>query len=154
MHTPTKAQFQVVIDNLTKMLPFAQSEENLDMEEGVVPEKPTCGTTCCVAGWYTLAKDIESFSFRVGTYAIAKDLGFDPHYGDLEKWVHNNHELWGNEHGSGIFCETEAYSSPTRPKGAKTLADVVDHLKEVQARLPKNAQYPDVKSKQANDVPF
>lgn len=56
MHTPTKAQWQVVIDNLKKVLPLAVRERHLNMmEPDAKSENHECGTIHCFGGWYAVA---------------------------------------------------------------------------------------------------
>lgn len=136
MHTPTKAQWQTVIDNLKKVLPMALTEESLDMGETCV-----CNTTNCVGGWYVIATQgkisVEDyFSYRIGTDAIAQELGFRDDNG-LEYFLSDNPDLWGNEHGCAIFsCEKAYQHKIKRPHGAQTLQHVIDHFEEVRDRSP------------------
>lgn len=138
MHTPTKQQWQTVIDNLKKVLPIANNEESLDMSETNV-----CNTVNCVGGWYVIATkgyiqegDDEGFSYRRGTKEIANILGFK-NDDSLENFLSQNDDLWGNVAGGGIFSDEEAYYHPTkRPEGAQTLQHVIDHFEEVRDRSP------------------
>jgi len=140
MKNPTKKQFQVVIDRLTAVLPFAEKEEQLDMGEFVVicpDEKHECGTVHCVGGWYKaydyLVDKIKPptgdyVGFSGGATKMAKDLGFN--WGELESWAKGNPDIWGNRRGEYLFSSEGAYD------GAKNLAEVVEWFKGVQSRLP------------------
>jgi hypothetical protein len=133
MKHPTKAQVQVVIDNLTKVLPMAANECNLDMMQGDI-----CGTIHCHGGWYFLSKvdNPEVYNtYLDGAALMAQDLGFDREM-KLTRWAQNNSDIWGNTSGPYMFSSRMAFSSPTRPDGALNLQHIVDHWREVQSRLP------------------
>lgn len=153
MHTPTKQQWQTVIDNFKKVLPLsiregcglnmAETEVNKPIDFDWFTEKSTCttcGTVHCVGGWYavaTLSPDLaeDRISYTDGAGKMAIDLGFygmDKHakIEALENWAVSNPHIWGNLKGSLMFsCET-AYN------GAETLAEVVTYLESVRDRSP------------------
>lgn len=134
MYTPTKQQWQTVIDNFEKVLPRAQHLNHLDMEEGRVNENDhKCGTVHCVGGWYAIAvlDQNAELSYDDGAEAMAIHLGL-PNRFFLEKWANQNPDIWGNYAGDMMFYLTIAYG------GAQTLAEVVEYLKGVRDRSPEN----------------
>jgi len=146
-YMPTKAQVQTVIDNFIRILPMAAHEGALDMSEGSIDEKNQCGTISCHGGWYAIAclKECEEkfpevtprfIDFVEGANLMAMHMGFE-HSDALEDWAASSPKVWGNEDGHSMFsaCGVMAFFSPTRPDGANTLADIVEHWKEVQDRL-------------------
>jgi len=133
MHTPTKKQFQLVIDNFKKVLSLATMEGNLDMGENRVNTfGHACGTVHCVAGWYAVATLHHSIplDFSDGAHAMAVDLGFENKW-RLEDWARDNPKIWGNSYGSYMFYSDSAYND------AKTLQEVIKHLQGVRNRLSK-----------------
>lgn len=136
MHTPTSEQVLIVIRNFEKVLPLATLEGHLDMAEGDVNINHLCGTFHCHAGWYAIATcDLsEKFGHTKGAMRLAEDLGFDDHYYILE-WARDNPEIWGNNFGYDMFLYEKAFTSSTRPEGAKTLLDIVNHWREVFDRI-------------------
>lgn len=139
MRKPTKNQWQVVIDNLRKVLPMAERDGGLDMFEGRVNELDhQCGTIHCVGGWYAVAALNTSLplTYLDGTNAIALALGFEDD-DDLEKFLLDNPDYWGNMAGKFIFCAASAYYQPDkRPYGATNLLHVIEHFEEVRDRSP------------------
>lgn len=134
MHTPTKTQWQTVIDNFEKVLPMATLKKHLDMSEPCVRNfDHKCGTVHCVGGWYAVAVinhyAHEFISYTYGADIMAKDLGFRDHE-SLELWSEYNPEIWGNEYGSYMFIHKDAYNY------AETLYEVVEFLKGVRDRSP------------------
>lgn len=132
MHTPTKQQWQTVIDNLKKVLPMAANEHHLDMGENRVNgHYHKCGTIHCVGGWYAVSVcDLtEEIDFNDGGEAMANHIGFDDRH-RLAEWAYLNPEIWGNEHGDMMFYDNKAYD------GAKTLTEVIAHLEGVRDRSP------------------
>jgi len=142
MHTPTKAQWQVVIDNFYKILPltFEQGLGHLDMNESNVNSvEHECGTVHCVAGWYAVATlDLENnkVDFRDGANQMASDLGFSDESfprtckRSLEKFADCNPDIWGNAYGDSMFCSNEAYN------GAESITDIINFLEGVRDRSP------------------
>lgn len=134
MHTPTKKQWQTVIDNFVRVLPLARREDHLDMMEAVVcNNNHKCGTVHCVGGWYAVAAlfptGAEYIGFHDGCNKMAEDLGFN-YENDLELWAHHNPEVWGNEDGGSMFYDADAYD------GAKNLHEVIAFLEKVKDRSP------------------
>jgi hypothetical protein len=133
MHTPTKGQWQTVIDNLKKVLPIATLPGHLNMMETEVNDYGTiCGTVHCLGGWYAIAAlnpGKERLSFTDGADKMAEDIGFDDKE-ELEKWAHENGDIWGNEYGYYMFSGGSAFDYP------KTLADIVLFLEKVRDRSP------------------
>lgn len=134
MHTPTKTQWQLVIDNLKKALPLATLENHLNMSEPVVSswEHP-CGTIHCLGGWYLIGSvGIENISeknyvsYDEGTELMASHLGI----ADVADWANDNPEIWGNEHGYQVFSDIEAFND------ARTLGDIITYLEGVRDRSP------------------
>jgi len=150
-----------VITNLEKVLPYAQSECSLNMDRGTVSAekgKNLCGTAQCHAGWYTVAtfpakqRMDNNVDYYDGAVKMGKHLGFkskkiiddeglpdiiDEHMA-LTDWAGKNPEIWGNRDGALMFeCDGEMafYHVEKRPYGAETLQHIVDHWKEVYARL-------------------
>lgn len=132
MHTPTKTQWQKVIDNLEKVVPIATVENNLDMHETKINTKGhVCGTIHCMGGWYAIATlDItEPISFLSGAIEMAKDLGFES-ISEIEDWARSYSKIWGNEYGGSLFCRPWAYND------AKTIQEAIEYLKGVRDRSP------------------
>jgi len=135
--TPTKKQWQAVIDNFKKVLPFAKKKNHLNMMETTAMAKNhKCGTIHCVAGWYAVAllkdgtiNESEYVSYSDGAAAIAKQLGFK-NDSQLESWANRNPDIWGNEDGINMFYSKKAYN------GAKSLIEVVIYLEGVRDRSP------------------
>lgn len=145
MHTPTKSQWQAVIDNTKKAMEMATDPDHLDMEQvrvNVFDHK--CGTIHCWGGWYAVVTLDNSghLSYMNGARQIAIDLGFnvDPDDGDpasiVEDWADDSPDIWGNDNGSAILSGRNAFKSDARPGGALTLQHIVDHLEEVRDRSP------------------
>ena len=135
MHTPTKSQWQAVINNFKKVLPMAKEDSQLDMlEPDVNNNHHSCGTVHCVGGWYAVAcgldnKDSTFITYRHGANEMARHLGFS-HMDDLETWAGFNSNIWGNECGHNMFCNKSAYNY------AYNLAEVLVHLEGVRDRSP------------------
>lgn len=144
MHTPTKAQMQVVIDNLKKVLPMAVLPEHLDMGESQVNTNDhQCATIHCFAGWYAIAVcDLNApLDYEDGKNAIAEHLGFnsidDLKVDDLKVWAAYSPFMWGNIYGNSMFYDRFAFYHPVkRLSGAKNLQHIISHLEEVRDRLP------------------
>lgn len=135
-HTPTRAQFQTVIDTLKTVLPMAPLEDNFNMYQGGVTDSEghICGTAHCIGGWYAIAKNLHrdqtvSVDFLDGADAMARDLGFSDSY-SYREWAHANEDLWGNWRGFDVFCSPRAYNN------ASTLAEAIAHMEGVRDRLP------------------
>lgn len=115
---------------------MALTEKSLDMYECSV-----CNTVNCVGGWYVIAvhgkiSDDDYKSYRIGTDAIAAELGFE-NDDAVEGFLADNPTLWGNEDGYVVFSDEKAYYHPVkRPEGAQTLQHVIDHFEEVRDRSP------------------
>jgi hypothetical protein len=134
MHTPTKAHWQVVIDNFKKVLPIATKRNNLDMlEPAVNADQHKCGTVHCIGGWYAIATcDINKpLNYKDGALKMAEDLGFrDLPILQLEEWAINHPSIWGNRYGAGMFCNPSAYGNATN------LAEAIQFLEKVRDRSP------------------
>lgn len=136
MHTPTKAQFQTVIDNLNRVVTQygAYSHDEFDMGQGLASNGSgeICGTVHCIGGWYAIAT-LQPFSSKTeyshGASRMARDLGFE-HYQDLREWAHVNPVMWGNRYGYEMFFAERAYND------ANTLPEAIAHLIGVRDRLP------------------
>lgn len=144
MHIPSKKQWQTVIDKFKSIL-HRLPENHLDMRVAVVYRRKQqflheCGTVHCVAGWYYLASktDIELeaaktrtsyIGFTSGVMIMREDLGFHT-TAELEEFVRNNPEIWGNSHGQELFSDSIAYDN------AETLHEVVTYLEGVRDRSP------------------
>lgn len=142
MHTPTKAQWQTVIDNFYKILPLAldSGECHLDMSEPGVNIYHECGTVHCVGGWYAIATmdtGKDRVDFLDGVEQITTDLGFTKYDSRLfnkkalESWAMNNTEIWGNPYGQKMFYDSCAYG-----EGARSIIDIINHLEGVRDRSP------------------
>lgn len=133
MHTPTKQQWQTVIDNFEKVLPLATREHHLHMMETRVNRgNHACGTIHCIGGWYAVASlDMEnkSLDFIDGADEMARNLGFSDCYA-LNRWAADTPGIWGNPYGGYLFSTTRAYNY------ASTLAEAVEFLKGVRDRSP------------------
>ena len=131
-----------VIRNFERVLPYAEGERLLNMLETGVSRLPlpVCNTPHCHAGWYLLAKKpfmqrifSRHNNFTYGYLEMERDLNIP----SISDWARENPEIWGNNSGSYVFSSPLAFVGPTRPNGAKTLKDIVDHWKEVYERLVK-----------------
>lgn len=138
MKHPTKAQVQVVIDNLTKAAELAEGNCPVDMSEVEVDFDHPCGTPQCHGGWYALVTcnrrdEHGAFSdYSDGARRMAIDLGFkNENY--LEVWADDNPEIWGNNGGLFMFQSNAAFKYPGR---VESLDEIIDHWKGVQSRLP------------------
>jgi len=137
MHTPTKQQFQTVIDVLKSVLPQAKDESNFNMMQGFTfySDGDVCGTVHCIGGWYAIAKQLQleapgmQINYQNGAMAMADDLGFVS-IDELENWAIKNTYIWGNGYGDSIFTDKRAYGD------ADTLQDAINHLEKVKDRLP------------------
>lgn len=137
MHTPTKAQWQIVIDNFKKVLPLAEKNSNrhLDMMETIVKNPyHTCGTIHCAGGWYAIAtcnlESRESIYYQAGVNNMVEDLGFFCRE-QLVNWAMRNPIIWGNRNGGMMFSAEKAYG-----ENCNTLADIIKHLEGVRDRSP------------------
>lgn len=137
MYTPTKAQWQTVIDNFKKVLPMTILKHHLSMSETAVNDSHTCGTVHCVGGWYAVAAlDLaQPLSYRDGAKKMSRDLGFEDD-NKLEDWAGDNAYIWGNIHGLSMFSGREAYDH------ANTLGEVVAYLEGVRDRSPESLPKP------------
>lgn len=141
-HTPTKAQWQVVIDNLKKVLPLATREDHLNMGYGGVNTwGHVCGTMHCVGGWYAVATldKRQELTYEDGVLQMSKDLGFTMRgsFYVIRRWASNNPTMWGNDDGAKMFLFPSAYyHKDKRPNGALNLQHVIDHFEEVRDRSP------------------
>lgn len=118
--------------------------DSLDMSYPFVDncEHHTCGTIHCFGGWFAVAC-LNARLLKRGVYfsdganKMAKILGFECRL-FLEQWAARNPNIWGNSSGGGMFHLAIAFQdSVYRPFGAKSVSDIINHLEEVQARLPK-----------------
>ena len=135
---------QKLIDLLEGILPIAEKrDDHLDMGEMRVRNKNgyQCGTIHCFAGWVQVAimqkekkiNDGFSYDYHSGRRNINKILELS----SFESWAEKNPKLWGNYLGSHLFVHKISFRSKKRPFGANNLRDIIDHLKEVKARLVK-----------------
>ena len=135
MHTPTKSQWQTVIDNFVRVLPLAKKEHHLDMDEITIcdNEGHKCGTVHCVGGWYgvsVLTEFDEAYtSYTEGADAMAKHLGFKEDTA-LQHWARENPQIWGNQYGQRMFSHETAYD------GAENLHEIIAFLEKVRDRSP------------------
>jgi hypothetical protein len=134
MYTPTKKQWNTVIDNLYKILPltFEAGIGHLNMSEGSVNDEHTCGTVHCLGGWYAIAvfdTDRRKVTFREGANKMAEALGFN-RYTDLDRWAALHPHIWGNGHGLHMFCSRNAYDY------AESISDIIVFLEKVRDRSP------------------
>lgn len=141
MKHPTKKQMQKVIDLMYTILPLTfERKRSLDMEEGQVNCDYECGSVHCFGGWFAVAcleaGLLEGYvTFRGGGYLMANMLGFGRRH-EFECWADDNPDIWDNPYGMEMFIDKKAFKSPQRPSGAKDVADIINHLQDVQARLP------------------
>lgn len=138
MHTPTKSQWQTVIDNLKKVLPMATMEGHLNMLQSEVNYEHRCGTIHCVGGWYAISTcDLSNtVDYEDGAHNMATHLGFKRKE-DMKRYYDDRLDLWGNGHAINMFLTPCAYYHHTkRPEGAQTLQHVIDHFEEVRDRSP------------------
>lgn len=126
-----------VIQKFESILHLAPKRENLQMISGWVPPSLNeCGSSCCHGGWYVIATVRDRcapMTYNNGVDAMEADLELEK--GMLRVWSLYNSMLWGNEFGHHIFDAAIAFHSATRPHGAQTLEDIVDHWKEVYERV-------------------
>lgn len=106
------------------------------MDEIEVNTNYVCGTVHCHAGWYAIAvcDTSKNLDFFDGIQELAKDLGFENGL-KLKLWGASNPKIWGNKNARDMFSNKVAFVSNTRPEGAKTLQNIVDHWEEVYNRL-------------------
>ena len=137
MKHPTKAQVQVVIDNLVLATYLASGDCPVAMAKGAIEIEHPCGTPMCHGGWYALAaieRGAVCDDFWDGAVAMANDLGFK--YAEaLENWAHRNPTLWGNPYGDGMFSSDSAFTGDCTVD-VTMLSEIIDHWREVQSRLP------------------
>jgi hypothetical protein len=143
-----------VIEGFKSVVHLAHSNDSLDMEESSVEQADndiygiyTCGTTHCHAGWYAVAHIEEVRELIRSTYGKRTRISFvdgvllmESHLGiekgrSISSWADHNPELWGNDSGQTMFSRASAFTSPSRPKGARNLQDIIDHWTEVAERL-------------------
>jgi hypothetical protein len=135
MHIPTKQQWQIVIDNFEKVLPYANKrKDHLDMMEcnvNIFNAIHECGSVHCVGGWYAIATlDLTTpRDFIDGARRMAKDLGFHDEL-DMGDFAAANKDIWGNDYGGCMFSTAKAYG------GASNLNEVIEHFKGVRDRSP------------------
>jgi hypothetical protein len=117
-------------------------DAKVDMGDGKVQlkEKNLCGTTACHGGWFTYfsMKRIPSWgyvNYNTGGDKMAQHLGFMDG-DDLADWAEENTKLWGNDFGSYIFCDENAFGSCSLDKPI-TLKDIYKHWYKVAERLYK-----------------
>lgn len=138
----TSKQIQVVLDNFAKVLPIANEHGRLlNMRNGelchVDFKNNTCDTPMCHGGWYaTAVKKTRPNDYWDGAMAMAGHLGFECEVGELIRWAKRNPVLWGNQEGINMFDSKMAFYHKTkRPEGALSLQHIVDHWREVKARV-------------------
>ena len=107
-------------------------------------ENSLCGAPACHAGWFGMYFDnhndsipyMSSSAKNFDHYAkeMAAILGF---LGDLGliAWAGYNPHLWGNAHGSAMFCSRIAFGIPVG--GNITLKHIYEHWYGVADRLRK-----------------
>lgn len=136
MKHPTKAQVQVVIDNLTKAAELAGGDCPVDMDFTGINFDHPCGSPACHGGWYALAVlgPVDRFGvptdYSDGAYQMAKHLGFEGRT-QLELWAKYHPEKWGSNGGHLMFQSWIAFNVPI-----SHLSQIIDHWKGVQSRLP------------------
>lgn len=131
-----KIQVQKVIDTFEKVLK-EYPQAKLDMEQGCVNNPfHICGTVHCHGGFYAIgACDLENHPIYIhGADQMAKDLGLEDNQ-ELERWANDHPKEWGNEKGRYMFINETSFKSSTRPNGAKSLKDIIQHWREVKERL-------------------
>lgn len=134
MNTPTKQQWQTVIDNIKKVLPLAILENHLNMMETSVNVDHMCGTIHCFAGWYAVAvlDTTTPLNYGMGGDKVAADLGFVDMFA-IEDWAASHPQIWGNEMGGGMFSSRGAFGLKSENGG---LPDIILHLEGVRDRTP------------------
>lgn len=93
----------------------------------------TCGTPACFGGWvavYALTDD-EIYDYSSGAQWVAEFLGYQYEW-QLESWAQDNVKIWGNEFGTGMFADSNAYGEEHREP---TLDEIADHWLGVAKRL-------------------
>lgn len=142
MHTPTKQQWQTVIDNLKSILPLSEREGcGLNMMEAQVNDRDyPCGTIHCVGGWYAIACKLHETSiinYEHGANLMANHLGFESDV-DLEIWAARNVRIWGNDKGGGMFSSRTAYAPMDKfaMNHVKGIPDIIAWLEGVRDRSP------------------
>ena len=140
---------------------IAKKGHTVEMDTATVSEEPGCGTVACMAGHYLLAKlkktdrylaDPESYmqekvklyrytdsgerlEFEDGASWLATNLGFDDEE-DLEMFMYNNDDLWGNEYGRLLFAEPAAYEDVSRNEPL-TLHHIATKFEQIAERIDK-----------------
>ena len=128
---------------------------------GESAKKHVCGTVACHAGHYavqTLLDTNESWKFERnvtehmfvvtndsifledhevkwhdGARLMARDLGFD-HQEDLEHFMMDHPEIWGNDQGRRLFVGNSAFHGTDAPYPL-VMHHIVEHWKGVAARV-------------------
>lgn len=148
-----------VIKNFKRIPFYARGPLSLNMNNCGVYMSGICGTPHCHGGWYVHAKHkvfeniTKGLGYSQGAKMMAKDLGFES-VQELTNWAKANPIIWGNIYGHLMFSTNCAFSSPSKPDGAKSLNDIIKHWKEVYARIveiekEKKIGYPDITSELA-----
>lgn len=129
-HIQLAAQF---ISMAEKFMPFVRDESyRLNMMEPQV-RKHHCGTVACHGGYGLLALGCDiSRGFRRGADAIAEHLGFGGEL-DLEAFAIFNPDIWGNERGTMMFYNGEAFG--VHEDEVVTMGHIVAHYLSVAERL-------------------
>lgn len=163
---PTSEQVTKVIENFKKVLPIANGHTHLlNMQEARVNLNlkvgEECGTPMCHAGWYALAVKDElptdrGINFQHGKILMSKHLGFEElgDY-DVSTWAYQNPDIWGNNYGSGMFCDPEAFVTDKRPNyWDLSLQSIVDHWTDVRDRLIELEKNPNYNNDKETDKPY
>lgn len=146
---PKSSNVQKVIDTYRAALPLATWEGHLNWTESGAPHSiPEWYVTGCLQlnrkfndlfpGLIRINKERQQgdpswLDFMQGIDQMDDDLGYD-----VRIWAEDNPDIWGNRSGDKMFSqfgEKQAFQSSTRPDGARTLQDIVDHWEEVRDRL-------------------
>ena len=98
-------------------------------------EELHCGTVACMAGWYSVAVDLDERGFTHGAMALSAHLGFS-RYMEFALWAQKNPRIWGNIWGLSLYDDRRAYDAwdCTVTLSVKQIAD---HLEKVANNLKK-----------------
>lgn len=126
-YIPTQEQFQIVIDNLEKVIEkYPEAEVSM-----MIPSINYRGSPMCPAGWYAFIHNITHNDYTAGAALIAEHLGFSSSH-HLKMWAYDNPKIWGNKSGAGMFCDGAAFGGDDTT--ITNLSQIINHWKEVKVR--------------------
>ena len=137
------------VDKVVEHLERVEDKPVIDMSEPNIRGRFRigCGTVCCHAGAYLLARHPVSSALGVilpefqsytrGAYVMANDLGFENARG-LQNFMRENPEIWGNDNGYSMFASPYSFTPAT--VHTTTFTKIIEHWKGVAERLREREQ--------------